>query len=65
MSESPEDCYDEFPSDDDDICQRCSGEGCYHDCGDDTCCCAEEDSDDLVECPVIRRRQSRAGRAER
>ena len=50
MSESPEDCYDEFPSDDD-TCQRCEGEGCYHDCGDDTCCCMEEDSDDLATCP--------------
>ena len=41
-----EDEYD----DEDDICQRCNGEGCYHDCGEDTCCCDERDTDDLVTC---------------
>lgn len=48
MSESPEDCYDE-PSDDD-VCQRCAGEGCYHDCGEDTCYCPDPESSDLVPC---------------
>ena len=50
MSESPEDAYD--VESDDDTCQRCGGEGCYHDCGDDTCCCADtEGPEDLVTCP--------------
>ena len=43
----------EFDRDDDNTCQRCGGDGGYHDCGDDTCCCADpldEDSDDWLTC---------------
>ena len=50
MSESPEDYYD--VESDDDTCQRCSGLGSYHDCGEDTCCCEDtDDPADLVTCP--------------
>jgi hypothetical protein len=50
MSESPEDYYD--LESDDDVCQRCSGEGYYHDCGEDTCCCGDDPDDaDIVTCP--------------
>lgn len=48
MSESPEDCYD-LPSDDG--CDYCHGEGYIHDCGEDTCCCANPDEDDVYPCP--------------
>jgi hypothetical protein len=30
----------------DDTCQRCDGDGGYHDCGEDTCCCALGDDPD-------------------
>lgn len=34
----------EFGDDEyDDCCHRCSGEGGYHDCGEDICCCEDED----------------------
>lgn len=49
MSESPEDCYD-FESDPE-PCDYCDGEGVIHDCGEDTCCCANPDEDDLYPCP--------------
>lgn len=43
-----EDVYD---SDEDDTCQRCGGEGGYHDCGEDTCCCEDPDGlEDWVTC---------------
>lgn len=34
-------CDDILPEDADgeDICQRCNGDGGFHDCGEDTCCC--------------------------
>jgi hypothetical protein len=31
------------PDYDDDCCQTCHGEGGYHDCGEDTCCCADNE----------------------
>lgn len=31
-------------------CWACHGEGYYHDCGDDTCCCAHPEEDDLYPC---------------
>lgn len=50
MSESPEDCYD--LESDDEGCDRCGGEGYFHDCGEDTCCCGDDpDDDDTIECP--------------
>lgn len=40
--------------DDDDgepeCCWACHGEGFYHDCGDDTCCCANPEEDDIFPC---------------
>lgn len=48
MAESPEDYYD--AESDDDVCQRCCGDGVIHDCGEDTCCCGNLDSD-CYECP--------------
>jgi hypothetical protein len=39
--------------DDDDTCDRCDGQGGYHDCGEDTCCCADPDdaySEDWIDC---------------
>lgn len=47
-----EDEYDEYDDDDfdDDCCFSCHGEGWCHDCGEDTCCCANPDEDDLVPC---------------
>jgi hypothetical protein len=46
MNESPEDCFDS----EDELCDACDGEGFYHDCGDDTCCCANPDEDDIYAC---------------
>lgn len=43
------DDYDE-PDDIGECCDACGGEGFYHDCGDDTCCCANPDEDDLLVC---------------
>lgn len=31
-------------------CWYCGGEGDYHDCGEDTCCCAEPDFDERIDC---------------
>lgn len=31
-------------------CWACDGEGYYHDCGEDTCCCAHPEEDDLFPC---------------
>lgn len=42
---------DDYPSDDEEYCSRCDGNGFYHDCGEDTCCCADPEVDDLVVCP--------------
>ena len=42
-----------YDGDGDDTCQRCGGEGGYHDCGEDTCCCSDcgyDDEDTWVEC---------------
>ena len=35
---------------DGEACYFCHGEGFYHDCGEDTCCCAHPEDDDLFEC---------------
>jgi hypothetical protein len=32
------------------VCGSCYGEGYYHDCGEDTCCCADPDDDELWAC---------------
>ena len=42
--------------DEDRTCQRCGGDGGFHDCGEDTCCCDPASSGDLedpdwVVCP--------------
>ena len=42
--------YADDPGFDPEPCPRCEGEGCYHDCGEDTCCCANPDEDDLIMC---------------
>jgi hypothetical protein len=43
--------YDrEEPDDYRECCDACGGDGFYHDCGDDTCCCLNPDTDDLVNC---------------
>jgi len=31
-------------------CWDCGGVGFYHDCGEDTCCCADPDEQDMVPC---------------
>jgi len=51
MSEQPND--DNYPYDDEelDTCFHCGGEGFYHDCGEDTCCCADPESQDVFICP--------------
>lgn len=41
---------DDEPGEDREECWACNGEGYYHDCGEDTCCCADPESDDLVRC---------------
>lgn len=40
----------EDPDDEGEACWSCRGDGYYHDCGEDTCCCAHPDEDDLVTC---------------
>jgi hypothetical protein len=42
--------YDYDPADEHEACPACDGEGFYHDCGDDTCCCANPDEDDVYTC---------------
>lgn len=41
MNDEHADDYGGADGEDDDTCQRCGGEGGYHDCGEDTCCCAD------------------------
>jgi len=41
---------DDEPGEDREECWACGGEGYYHDCGEDTCCCADPESDELVPC---------------
>ena len=31
-------------------CWSCHGEGWIHDCGEDTCCCANPEEDDIYPC---------------
>lgn len=31
-------------------CFACGGEGEYHDCGEDTCCCADPETQDMYPC---------------
>lgn len=31
-------------------CDHCSGDGGFHDCGEDTCCCADPDDDLNEQC---------------
>lgn len=31
-------------------CYACGGEGEYHDCGEDTCCCADPETQDMYDC---------------
>ncbi len=31
-------------------CWECAGVGWVHDCGEDTCCCADPDEQDVYEC---------------
>ncbi len=35
-------------------CWSCSGEGAYHDCGEDCCCCLEPDEDLNVQCDICK-----------
>jgi hypothetical protein len=35
-------------------CDACDGDGFYHDCGEDTCCCANPDEDDIWPCEECR-----------
>jgi hypothetical protein len=42
--------YETDYDDDREPCSSCDGEGYYHDCGDDTCCCADPETDDMVQC---------------
>lgn len=44
---SYDDARDVLEVEDDDCCPDCLGEGFYHDCGEDTCCCAYPDEDDM------------------
>ena len=50
------DIPDDDTADYDGTCQRCWGDGGYHDCGEDTCCCdlltlqAMDNDDDWVVC---------------
>jgi hypothetical protein len=39
---------------DTETCYACGGEGCYHDCGEDTCCCLYPEDDDMYECEECR-----------
>jgi hypothetical protein len=51
MSAEPlDDDYDDWPDESAEDCYDCGGDGLVHDCGEDTCCCARPDIDDLVEC---------------
>jgi hypothetical protein len=36
--------------DEEQVCWTCHGDGFYHDCGEDTCCCANPDEDDIYTC---------------
>lgn len=42
--------YDDFDFDEEEDCTLCGGDGYVHDCGEDTCCCANPDEDDLEPC---------------
>lgn len=44
--------YDPEPDfmEDEATCDHCWGEGYYHDCGEDTCCCARPELDELWPC---------------
>lgn len=35
----------------DEDCGVCGGSGYVHDCGEDTCCCADPESQDMEQCP--------------
>jgi len=41
---------DDFPDDEEETCWACDGDGFYHDCGEDSCCCANPDEDDIFMC---------------
>lgn len=43
--------YEPSDYDEDTCCDRCLGEGYFHDCGEDTCCCADPEGTELVTCP--------------
>lgn len=42
---------DDWPEmDDEGDCPDCAGSGEVHDCGEDTCCCADPETQDMVTC---------------
>ena len=50
MNESQDERDDDAVPNDHEPCWACDGEGFYHDCGEDTCCCANPEEDDLWPC---------------
>lgn len=46
--------WDDGWDEDGEPCYKCMGDGYYHDCGEDTCCCANPDVDDVYPCEDCR-----------
>lgn len=50
IQQAEEDARWEDHDDPTEECWACNGEGYYHDCGEDTCCCLDPETDDLHPC---------------